>query len=143
MKPIMNINEIILNNQLSQRTIISLCLGLAVLVFLTFTFTVRQWYDDWALTRQTSSQPVIASIAQTNDLITAIPNYHIFGKPINQMPVTNLHMNVTGIVKVSNQSGLVSKAYISIDGQASKIYKVGDDRQMASKLIRFLKMPLF
>jgi len=113
---------------MSQRAMMGLCLGMAALVFLTFTCSVQQWYKDWAITRQASaSSVVIAKIDQASDLIAAIPSYHLFGKPISQVPVSNLHMSVTGIVKVSNQSGLVSKAYISIDGQASKIYKVGDE----------------
>ena len=45
---------------------------------------------------------------------------------MSQMPVTNLQMRVTGIVKMSGQSNS-SKAYISVEGQPGKIYQEGDD----------------
>lgn len=127
MKPIMNINEIMLNIQLSQRMMMGICLGIAMLVIATLGFSIWHWVDDWTLTRQnTAALPIIAKVDQANEVISGIPGYHIFGKPINQMPITNLQMSVTGIVKVATQSGLTSKAYLSIDGAPGKIYKLGD-----------------
>jgi type II secretory pathway component PulC len=62
--------------------------------------------------------------------ITSVPNEHLFGKMVSKtgaMPVTNLQFRVTGIVKVDTEKyEAFSKAYISISGQPSKIYQIGD-----------------
>jgi len=43
------------------------------------------------------------------------------------VPISDLELRVTGIVKVENETvGSASKAYISISGQPSKIFQVGD-----------------
>jgi type II secretory pathway component PulC len=88
------------------------------------------------LTHQTPVAPVLTKTNQDNAMIASISGDHIFGKSSNlgQMPVTNLQMKVTGIVKVSEQSGLTSKVYISVSGQASKIYKVGDNLPYGVKI---------
>ena len=63
-------------------------------------------------------------------MIASIPDEHLFGKAFSKsgdVPITNLQLRVTGIVKVQDEeNGSYSKAYISISGQPSKIYQVGD-----------------
>jgi hypothetical protein len=120
----MNFND--LNIHFTHRTMMGICIGLAMLVCITFTYSAWQWRSDWVLAHEdTARMPVIAK-NDTNNLIASIPENHIFGKAMSQMPITNLQMRVTGIVKMSGQSG-ASKAYISVEGQPSKIYQVGDD----------------
>lgn len=120
----MNFND--LNIHLTHRTMMGICIGLAILVCITFTYGAWQWRNDWILVHENSAKlPVIAK-NDTNELIASIPDNHIFGKAMSQMPVTNLQMHVTGIVKMSGHSG-TSKAYISVEGQPGKIYQEGDD----------------
>jgi general secretion pathway protein C len=127
----MNLNDLTSNFQFSHRMVMGLCIALTALVCITFTYSAWQWRNDWVLSRQNNAAaPELPKIEENNDLIASIPGDHIFGKSttnLGQMPVTNLQMSVTGIVKVTEQSGLVSKAYISISGQPSKIYQVGDN----------------
>jgi general secretion pathway protein C len=124
----MKINELISSIQVTQRTLLSLCVGLGVLLATTLGYCLWQWYDDWRFTQQPMSAATkIDNANAVASLINHIPDDHLFGKSVGQMPVTNLQMSVTGIVKVlHHHSHHASKAYISIDGQPSKIYKVGD-----------------
>lgn len=127
----MNLFDSALNFHFSHRIVMGICIAMASLVGITFSYSIWQWHNDWVLTHQqkTAALPIIPSPSEASDIIAAIPGDHIFGKSIaklGQMPISNLQMRVTGIVKVSEQSGLISKAYISISGEASKIYKVGD-----------------
>src|SRR5204863_5740463 len=69
---------------------------------------------------------------QVSHLIASIPQNHLFGKSEKQLPITNLQMTVTGIVKMSEPSA--SMATISINGQPGKIYKVGDDLPYGVKI---------
>lgn len=121
-----NLNFNDLNIQLSHRHVMGICIGLSILVFITFISSIWQWHNDWVFIHQDSKMPAITKI-DTNELIASIPENHIFGKAMSQMPITNLQMRVTGIVKTSDQSGLPSKAYISVEGQPGKIYQQGDD----------------
>jgi len=117
----------ILNATLSQRTKLGMLAGLALSVVLTFCFTLWQWHIDWALSHQT----ILAAMPMQNDtanMITALPKTHLFGQSLaGDMPISSLQLHVTGIVKVENENGGVSKAYISMSGQPSKIYQVGDE----------------
>ena len=116
--------------QLNQRTLSGLLIALALLVSATMIFIATQWYDDWKLAHQpppTTSQPTADANAR---LIKQIPDLHLFGQDITatgNMPITNLQLRVTGIVREENASKeKVSKAYISISGGPGKIYQVGD-----------------
>ena len=70
----------------------------------------------------------ISNAHETADNIETIPNNHLFGIAFakGNVPITNLQLRVTGIVKVNNEQENNSKAYISMSGQSSKIYQVGD-----------------
>lgn len=126
----MNLKDLTLNFQFSHRMLMGICITLAALICITFTYSAWQWRNDWILSHHYhTAAPQVPKINDNNDIIASIAGDHIFGKStseLGQMPITNLQMTVTGIVKVSEQSGLISKAYISISGQASKIYQVGD-----------------
>src|SRR5579885_1573281 len=127
----MNLNDLTVNINLSQRTALVICLGVAALACLTFGYAACQWRSDWILVHQASTEmPVLYNSNQISDLVSAIPDEHLFGTSKNKlgnMPITNLQLRVTGIVKVdTEQLGAYSKAYISIAGQPSKIYQVGD-----------------
>lgn len=128
----MNLHDLTININFSERTIIGVCIASAAVVFLTFVLAIWQWHSDWMLAHQKiNSLPLIAKSNQTADVIAAIPNEHLFGKSMNKlrdMPITNLQLRVTGIVKVdTEQSSAFSKAYISIAGGLSKIYQVSDN----------------
>lgn len=120
----MNFNELTI--QLTPRTLLFGCAGLGTLALITFIFATWQWRSDWILAHHEINTPVVVKADNTNELLASIPASHIFGKALDQMPVTNLQMRVTGIVKTSDQSQ-PSKAYISIEGQPGKIYQEGDD----------------
>lgn len=111
-----------LNFQLTQRFYMAASASLAGLTGLLLFFSIWQWYQDFALTQATIAPPQIVKHDRVNDLIASIPDNHLFGKSLNQLPITNLQMRVSGIVKTLTHS----KAYISIEGQAGKIYQVGD-----------------
>ncbi|RDI38057.1 type II secretion system protein N [Aquicella lusitana] len=121
----------IINFPTQQRLTLGLCAALAVLLGFTFVYSITQWYGDWELTHQAPPPaPTLTSADATTRMIAAIPDQHLFGKSFTgsgEVPITNLQLRVTGIVKVTTeQNGNASKAYISIAGQPSKIYQVGD-----------------
>lgn len=120
-----------LHLNLDQRTMVGVCAAIAALLCFTFVFAVWQWHSDWVVAHQTIvAKPAIANVDETTDMIAALPNEHLFGNAFTktgEVPITNLQLRVTGIVKVdTEQYGVFSKAYISISGQPSKIYQVGD-----------------
>lgn len=112
---------------LKQQSAISICAATAALAVLTLFMALWQWHNDWALAQQSFTQT--APVVSNTDMIARLPEDHLFGKAFStgNMPITNLQLRITGIVKVNNEQGnSVSKAYISIEGQPSKIYQVGD-----------------
>jgi len=135
----MNLSHFTLNPQFTNRLALAACIAAAVLICMTFTYSVWQWHSDWIISHQNDALlPVVANINSSDDMTASIPGEHIFGKSINklgQMPISNLQMRVTGIVKVSEQSSLISKAYISLSGQQSKIYQIGDNLPYGVKVI--------
>jgi type II secretory pathway component PulC len=94
-------------------------------------FAFQQWHNDWSLAHQEITHAAnVTAKDETADMIAAIPDEHIFGQNLvdsGNMPITNLQLRVTGIVKVETEDAKsVSKAYISISGQPGKIYQAGD-----------------
>ena len=116
---------------LNQRTITGICAFWTALFILTFIYTVYQWHQDWTFAHQPlAGVSNSSSTHQAAAMIAAIPDNHLFGKSLakNDVPVTNLELRVTGIVKIEGeQTDAISKAYISISGQQSKGYQVGDN----------------
>jgi Type II secretion system protein C len=103
-------------------------LGIILLVLLISS--VQQWYQDWQLAHQTAAKAYVSTKNETAEIIAALPRAHIFGQNLSSsdVPVTNLQLRVTGIVSVPNEDDHASsKAYISISGQPSKIFKMGDE----------------
>ena len=68
-------------------------------------------------------------------MITRLPERHLFGRPLSTgtVPVTNLQLQITGIV-LNEKNSKLSKAYISSAGQLSKIYRIGDTLPSGVKL---------
>jgi type II secretory pathway component PulC len=117
----------ILNIQFSQRTILGIIAVLIFLTLLTIFLTIQQWRSDWELTHQVIPAVTPAQNDAAN-MIAALPSTHLFGQSLSgEMPISSLQMRVTGIVKVENEEGSLSKAYISVSGQPSKIYQKGDN----------------
>lgn len=104
-------------------------IGASLLLCLFVFHTASVWRADWRLAHEALPEAAIAP-DQTNELVEALPSAHLFGQSLtdsDQMPITNLQLLVTGIVKIEGgQSGTISKAYISMKGEPSKIYQVGD-----------------
>ena len=127
----MNLVSVIKNSHLKQQTALAACGVLGLFALITFITSASHWYDDWALAHQSLAPAKVAATDEKAMMIGALPKAHLFGMAVDnngQLPISNLQLRVTGIVKVdTEQSGSVSKAYISIQGQPSKIYQVGDD----------------
>jgi type II secretory pathway component PulC len=113
-----------------QQTAFFSVIGLAILTCLTLFYDLWQWHSDWRLIHQ--PLPPLHQVT-TSQIINLdnIPAAHLFGKPlakITDVPISSLHLQVTGIVKVENgQEEHDSKVYLSISGQPSKIYRIGDN----------------
>lgn len=127
----MNVNNMMININLNQKTVLAICASLGSLVLLTLAYAGWQWRNDWiAAHQEVSVKQAIVGPDETLVMIAAIPNAHLFGKAfskVGQVPITNLQLQVTGIVKtLTEHGGPQSKAYISISGQPSKIYLIGD-----------------
>lgn len=115
---------------LPQRTLLTISLLLAALVSFTFGYDIWQWHDDWQLTHTMPTIPADDTNKATTHLLADLPKEHLFGQSFTDgnVPISNLQLLVTGINAVENsQDDLTSKAYISIAGQPSKIYAVGDE----------------
>lgn len=116
---------------LQQRYVVGLCAGLSVLLFASLIYACWQWQKDWALAHATITETASIKTDETETLIAALPNEHLFGKAFStegNVPITSLQLRVAGIVKINSpDSAATSKAYISIAGQPSKIYQTGDN----------------
>ncbi|TAK75183.1 MAG: hypothetical protein EPO11_05825 [Gammaproteobacteria bacterium] len=119
----MKLSNMIINNNLPQRAAAGSCVLIALFVGFTFFYALWQWHSDWVLAHQPMTAPVLTTSDATTSLIAAIPDEHLFGAGVGEMPISSLQLRVTGIVKME---GALSKAYISIAGQSSKIYRTGD-----------------
>jgi type II secretory pathway component PulC len=121
----MKLTDLSLPSEFSRRSMIILCVSTLCLIFITVLYSMWQWQGDWKLAHQTMFVPVIVKTTEP-DIIALISENPIFGQSpkLGDMPITNLQLRVTGIVKTNNQHA--SKAYLSISGQLSKIVKVGD-----------------
>lgn len=119
-----------ININLRQHTLLGISVALVLLVCTTLAFIFWQWQKDWQLAhQQTSTVSILATIDETADMIAAIPQAHLFGQSFSNgaVPVTNLQLRVTGIVKVDSElNDSISKAYISISGQPGKVFQIGD-----------------
>ena len=129
----------ILTMRLEQRTVLGAGMALALLACFLFAYSLWRWYNDWELAHQSLSvPPALTATDETARLIAAIPDNHLFGQAFSktgEVPLSDLQLRVTGIVKVTNESSsAVSKAYISISGQPSKIYQAGDSLPFGVKV---------
>ncbi len=110
---------------LTQKNTILLCATFIGITLFTVWGAAWQWHHDWELTHQpiSTSQKITPMTAEKN-LATTIADHHLFGKSVVSVPITNLQLRVTGILKEENDS---SKASISTSGQPDKLYQVGDE----------------
>jgi type II secretory pathway component PulC len=113
---------------LNQQTLLALFVSSILVTIITFSVAAWQWRSDWQLVHQSNREATTVKMNDdTNQMILNIPEQHLFGKSLPQgsVPVTNLQMQITGIV-LSSKTSNASKVYISIAGQPSKIYHTGD-----------------
>jgi general secretion pathway protein C len=104
---------------------------LAIVAFFLIGYSLWRWHGDWVIAHQPlTAKPTLNATDETATMIAGIPDDHLFGNTYSKngdVPISDLQLRVTGIVKVENETSTsVSKAYISISGQPSKIYQVGD-----------------
>jgi type II secretory pathway component PulC len=129
-----------INENIQQRAAILISTLVAVLLLYTLIQTLGQWRHDWSLAHQTIPVPVSVAPDKTAEMITALPEAHLFGlhtglSKLGDIPITSLELRITGIVKIATeQNNTLSKALISIAGQPSKIYQVGDRLPMGVKV---------
>jgi len=126
----MSFNDLISHPYFSPRTVLGICISTGTAMLITLIYSIWQWQNDWVLAHQDIEVHAVAAGVSTAGITNSINESHLFGKAPSQlgnMPITNLQLRVTGIVKMdTDRSGPVSKAYISTDGQPSKIYQVGE-----------------
>jgi type II secretory pathway component PulC len=120
------------NLTLTSRHMLGINTLIALLLLGTIFYAGWNWHGDWLISHQElKSNPVQNKPDDSATMVAAIPNAHIFGRSlatVGAVPLSNLQFKVTGIAKIEHekQSGL-SKAYISVSGGPSKIFKVGDN----------------
>jgi hypothetical protein len=122
---------ILTNAQLKQHAATGIAVLLGIAILLTLICSIRGWYHDWTLIHQaTASTESMPADDDISHLIASLPSTHIFGQNFTKngaIPVSSLELRVTGIVKINQDTqNSVSKAYLSISGQPSKIYQPGD-----------------
>lgn len=116
----------------------SLAIALSLVLFCTMAWGITTWTADWQLIHE--SAPAI-DIKPNHPMAaeTSAVNSHLFGQALTAdggAPITNLALRVVGISKVFNESGNdVSRATISIAGDAGKSYQVGDALPDGVKII--------
>lgn len=91
-----------INFELPRHFLLILCASLAVLLSLTFSLESWKWHLDWQLAHQTRHETPAHAKDESLSLIQALPEAHLFGQSISKgiVPITNLQLHVTGIVKV-------------------------------------------
>lgn len=121
----------ITQTNIKQRVSIAICALLSTITLITFVYALQQWHSDWTLTRKIIAPPSLSSNAENSAIIMSIPHTHLFGEAstkLGNMPITNLQLHVTAIIKINNDpEHSWTKAYISIAGQPSKAYRIGDE----------------
>jgi len=121
-----------LNDNFKKRAAPITAIVLAAVLSISVVYTLWQWFLDVKLTKQ----KVVATELPTNDktanLITSIPDEHLFGRSLTKMPISSLGLRLTGIIKLDDPAS--SKALISMSGQPSKIYQVGDTLPLGVKI---------
>lgn len=117
-----------INIELPQKVILGLCISLFAFVLFFLAYSFYQWYADWKLAHVAIAKVERLSVADDKAIfIATLPNMHLFGQSDMTVPITNLRLQVTGIVKrLEEKDNEFSKAYISIADQPSKIYQIGD-----------------
>lgn len=120
-----------INASLKQHIPIGISIIIGIMVLFMTIYSLHQWHVDWIIAHDRSAEHIpVTTKDETADMIAAIPEEHLFGQSFSQggaVPITNLQLSVTGIVKVDTENnGSVSKVYISMAGAPSKIYQAGD-----------------
>lgn len=122
--------NMVLTPAMQQRLALGICILLSALIGITLLYAFWQWHADWELAHRTPPQQTLADKNNTSQMIAAIPEKHLFGlsmTKLGEVPLSNLQLRVTGIVKAEGEGPeAVSKVYISLSDQPSKIYEVGD-----------------
>jgi type II secretory pathway component PulC len=101
----------------------------SILSVVTFGYMLYTWKSDFALIYSTPVTHSVEKLDETLTLSAKIPELHLFGIASDAdsdfLPVTNLQLRLTGIVK--EPDGLNSHAVIAASGNPGKIYRIGDE----------------
>jgi type II secretory pathway component PulC len=124
---------------LTSKQLIAIVTSIALLLVLTFVYLLWLWRADWQLTHPLPTVNQNIDNHHARDMLTTLSSAHLFGQSFQgDVPTTNLQLRVTGIVKME-MSDLPSKAYISVLGQASRVYKKGDQLPNGVKIYAITK----
>lgn len=111
-------------------------LAMVAFILLLLSYNIIAWIQDLRLINEPLPPAIVIN---TLNKVGAIPEAHLFGKALGpgDVPISDLELTVTGIVKTENQhdDSITSKAYLSLSGQPSKIYRVGDELPYGVKIV--------
>lgn len=98
---------------------VTILLGVFIIVSVFTMFST--WYADATLVKHSAA----LALAE-NDIVSELPNAHLFGKPgaAGYVPITSLDLRLVGIIKTTPED--LSKVIISEGGKPGKVYQVGD-----------------
>ena len=126
------VNLVIIDRMITefhQKTISAIVAAVITTVGIALCYVIWQWHSDWQIAHQPLAVQEDQSDREAEILVASLPDTHLFGKSLTagNVPISNLQFRVTGIAKVDHPTGKnVSKVYISVAGQPSKIYEIGD-----------------
>ena len=112
----------------SRRAGLSVFVLMVFLTFITLIHLIFTWHRDFKLAHTVSLRYSNASSSQLAQLISQIPEWHLFGKygaaESVILPVTSLQIHLVGVIKATPEK--FSRALISESNQPAKVYQVGD-----------------
>lgn len=109
-----------------RRVVLFAFFSLWILIFGTVVAMVVKWNQDARLANfKPKVMQNIASNARLDDLIVAIPTWHLFGASVTgALPITSLQITLLGINQAVPANA--STVILSEENQSGKVYRVGD-----------------
>lgn len=105
---------------------LGILVGMVLLLLYTAVSSLFTLYASFS-----SKTPVAQVVSKDTDnagnLITRIPDYHLFGGALGQgaVPITSLQLHLIGVIKADPEK--FSRVIISERSKAGKVYQVGDN----------------
>lgn len=124
--------------EFNQRHVAAFLALTSLICLITLFYSVKQLQIDWELAhRPLPKENAVYQIDETTTFINRLPYVHLFGiavSKMNEIPASHLQLQLTGIVFPLEGQQEEAKAYISIDGQASKIFQIGNELPYGVKI---------